>query len=166
MSKTFGMTGWRLGSLAMPPGIARTVQRFMQHSVYCVPGFIQQAGVQALALFDELVPATRTMFRARQVFAAARLDAVPGLRCPLPDAGFYLFPSVTGDDKTVAAAWLDALDVATLPGSAFGPAGAGHIRFSLTTPQAELEDAMTRIAQWADQTPTAAQTPAAAKAAA
>ena len=146
-SKTFGMTGWRLGSLAMPQGTARSFQRFMQHSVYCVPGFVQQAGVVALGLFDELVPQYRAMFRARQVYAAERLNAVPGVTCALPDAGFYLFPAVAGSDSAIAARWLETLSVASLPGSAFGAAGAGHIRLSLTTSQADLAAAMDRIAQ-------------------
>jgi len=150
-SKTFGMTGWRLGSLAMPHGTGRAFLRFMQHSVYCVPGFVQQAGLHALTLFDELVPRYRAMFRARQAFAAERLDAMPGLACALPDAGFYLFPRVADDDVAQAACWLDELDVAALPGSAFGAAGAGHIRLSLTTSQEDLAEAMARIGKMATQ---------------
>lgn len=149
MSKTFGMTGWRLGSLAMPSGAVRAVQRFIQHSVYCVPGFVQQAGGQALALFDELVPRYRALFRRRQVLAAGRLAAMPGLACPLPEAGFYLFPAVERDDAAVSAAWLDRLGIASVPGSAFGAAGAGHIRLSLTAPDSELLEALDRIEQWA-----------------
>ena len=149
LSKTFGMTGWRLGSLAMPAGTARSFQRFMQHSAYCVPGFVQQAGVAALSLFDELTPRYRARFRTRQRLASSRLDAIPGIACPLPHAGFYLFPAVGQDDARVAAAWLDELDVATVPGSAFGKAGAGHIRLALTAPDPELTEAMDRIAQWA-----------------
>ena len=149
MSKTFGMTGWRLGSLAMPSGAVRAIQRFMQHSVYCVPGFVQQAGVQALALFDELVPQYRAMFRRRQVLAAGRLSAMAGFACPLPEAGFYLFPSLDRDDTSVSAAWLDRLGIASVPGSAFGPAGAGHLRLSLTAPDPELLEALGLIEQWA-----------------
>ena len=150
-SKTFGMTGWRLGSLAMPHGTGRSFLRFMQHSVYCVPGFVQQAGLHALTLFDELVPRFRAMFRARQVFAAERLAAMPGFACALPDAGFYLFPRVADDDVAQAARWLDELDVAALPGSAFGAAGAGHIRLSLTTSEDDLAEAMARIGKMATQ---------------
>ena len=149
LSKTFGMTGWRLGSLSMPSGTARSFQRFMQHSVYCVPGFVQQAGVAALSLFDELVPRYRVLFRGRQDYAAARLTGLPGLSCALPDAGFYLFPAVSGDDRAVAACWLDDLSVATVPGSAFGASGAGHIRLSLATSHADLALAMDRITAWA-----------------
>ena len=150
-SKTFGMTGWRLGSLAMPHGSGRAFLRFMQHSIYCVPGFIQQAGLAALSIFDEVVPRARAMFRARQVFAAEALAATPGLTCALPDAGFYLFPGVGGDDVAQAARWLDALDVASMPGSAFGAAGAGHIRLSLTVPEADLAEAMRRIRMMATE---------------
>jgi aspartate/methionine/tyrosine aminotransferase len=151
MSKTFGMTGWRLGSLAMPAGTAKSFQRFMQHSVYCVPGFVQQAGLAALALFDEVVPRYRALFRARQEYAAGRLNGVPGIHCPLPDAGFYLFPAVGEDDRAVSARWLDELGVATLPGSSFGAAGAGHIRLSLTTSQADLQEAIDGVVRFAQQ---------------
>src|SRR5262245_28746443 len=56
LSKTFGMTGWRLGSLLTPPGLAKTILKFIQHSIYCVPGFIQAAGIEALSLEDQLAP--------------------------------------------------------------------------------------------------------------
>ncbi len=151
MSKTFGMTGWRLGSLAMPAGTAKSFQRFMQHSVYCVPGFVQQAGLAALALFDEVVPRYRALFRARQEYAAGRLNGAPGIHCPLPDAGFYLFPAVGEDDRAVSARWLDELGVATLPGSSFGAAGAGHIRLSLTTSQTDLQEAIDGVLRLAQQ---------------
>jgi aspartate/methionine/tyrosine aminotransferase len=144
-SKTFGMTGWRLGFLGMPPGTSRAIGRFMQHSVYCVPGFVQAAGLAALSLEGELVPGYRARFRARQTRAAERLDAIPGVSCRPTDAGFYLFPRVDGDDRAVAARWLEELDVATLPGSAFGAAGAGHLRVSVTAPDEDLDEALRRL---------------------
>jgi aspartate/methionine/tyrosine aminotransferase len=150
-SKTFGMTGWRLGSLAVPAGHIKSFQRFMQHSVYCVPGFIQRAGEVALSLYDELVPHYRTMFRARQAYAAERLDAIDGIRCSAPTAGFYVFPAVGPADAAVSARWLDKLDVASVPGSAFGGAGAGHVRLSLSTSDADLAEAMDRIQHLVEQ---------------
>ena len=144
-SKTFGMTGWRLGSLALPTGVARTVQRFIQHSIYCVPGFIQTAGLVALSLYDELTPGYRALFRGRQVRAAARLSTVPGVTCSLPQAGFYLFPAVAKNDAQVAARWLDELSIATVPGSAFGAAGAGHLRLALSCPDEQLDEALDLI---------------------
>jgi aspartate aminotransferase len=144
-SKTFGMTGWRLGYLAMPAGVSKTVLRFIQHSIYCVPGFVQAAGLEALGLYDELVPIYRERFRARQLAAARRLDALDGIQCSVPRAGFYLFPSVAGDDTAVASTWLDKLNVSSLPGSAFGSAGAGHLRLSVTANDADIDEALRRI---------------------
>jgi aspartate/methionine/tyrosine aminotransferase len=145
LSKTFGMTGWRLGFLITPPGLSKTILKFIQHSVYCVPGFVQAAGITALSLFDELVPTYRKMFRARLETAAQRLSAVPGIRCQLPAATFYLFPSIAASDTDVAKRWLDEISVATMPGSSFGVAGAGHLRLSLTCPDRELDEALDRI---------------------
>jgi aspartate/methionine/tyrosine aminotransferase len=147
LSKTFGMTGWRLGYLALPPGLAKTILKFIQHSVYCVPGFVQVAGVTALSLADELVPAYREMFRARLKTAAERLSSVPGISCAMPPATFYLFPSVEAPDAAVAKRWLDEIDVATVPGSVFGRGGVGHLRLSLTCSERELDDALARIAR-------------------
>ena len=70
LSKSFGMTGWRLGYLALPPGMAKALVKFLQHSIYCVPAFIQAAGEEALSLRDELVPAYRELFRRRLARAA------------------------------------------------------------------------------------------------
>src|SRR6476660_9255887 len=86
LSKSFGMTGWRLGYLALPPGMAKALVKFLQHSIYCVPAFIQAAGEEALSLRDELVPAYRELFRRRLVRASAALDVVLGIDCVMPDA--------------------------------------------------------------------------------
>jgi aspartate/methionine/tyrosine aminotransferase len=147
LSKSFGMTGWRLGYLALPQGVSKSVLKFIQHSIYCVPNFVQAAGITALSLTDELVPAYREMFRKRLAGAAARLSAVPGIACPMPPATFYLFPSVAAADTDVAKRWLDEIDVATVPGSAFGPGGVGHVRMSLSCSDRELDDALERIAR-------------------
>lgn len=146
LSKTFGMTGWRLGYLVTPPGLAKIILKFIQHSIYCVPGFVQAAGITALSLFDELVPQYRQMFQRRLTNAATRLSSVPGIRCDLPPATFYLFPSVAAPDAEVARRWLDEINVATVPGSSFGASGAGHLRLSLTCSDRELDEALERIA--------------------
>src|SRR3546814_12899301 len=87
MSKTFGMTGWRLGYLALPSGISKAVLKFIQHSIYCVPGFVQAAGVAALDLYDEIVPGYRNTFRERLNRVAAHLNQVEGITCPVPKIG-------------------------------------------------------------------------------
>jgi aspartate/methionine/tyrosine aminotransferase len=147
LSKTFGMTGWRLGYLVCPPGLSKAMLKFIQHSIYCVPGFIQVAGVTALSLFEELAPLYREMFRTRLETAAQRLSIVPGIACAVPPATFYLFPSVAKPDADVARRWLDEIDVATMPGSSFGGAGAGHVRLSMTCSDRELDVALDRIAR-------------------
>jgi aspartate/methionine/tyrosine aminotransferase len=147
LSKTFGMTGWRLGYLALPPGVSKSILKFIQHSIYCVPGFVQAAGITALSLSDELVPRYREMFRARLETAAARLSSVPGIACTMPPATFYLFPAVEAADADVAKRWLDEINVATVPGSSFGRGGVGHLRMSLTCSDRELDDALERIAR-------------------
>ncbi len=145
LSKSFGMTGWRLGYLAMPPGLAKYVVKFIQHSIYCVPPFIQAAGVRALELSDELLPRYREMFRARVARATEGLQGVEGLLCTMPSAGFFLFPHVDGDEVAIARRWLDVLNIAVLPGTAFGDAGAGHLRLSLSCSDEELDVALDRI---------------------
>ena len=144
-SKSFGMTGWRLGALAMPPGLAKTVVKFVQHSIYCVPTFIQAAGERALELAGELLPRHRALFRRRLDRAAEALKGVDGLSCTVPDAGFFLFPSVAADDVALARRWVDELNIAVIPGSAFGAGGAGHLRISLSCNDDELEMALERI---------------------
>ena len=146
-SKSFGMTGWRLGYLALPPGVARSAVKFIQHSIYCVPAFIQAAGVEALGLADELLPIYRGVFRVRLDRASAVLDAVDGISCTVPDAGFFLFPQVAGDEVAIARRWLDELNIAVMPGSAFGGGGAGHLRISLSCSDEELTIALDRIAR-------------------
>jgi aspartate aminotransferase len=147
LSKSFGMTGWRLGYLALPSGMAKALVKFLQHSIYCVPAFIQAAGVEALSLRKELVPTYREQFRGRLQRAAAALNAVTGIECSMPDATFYLFPKVAADDTMIAQRWLAEGDVAIMPGSAFGPAGKGHLRMSLSCSDADLDEALARIAR-------------------
>lgn len=146
-SKTFGMTGWRLGALMMPAGLSKAVLKFMQHSVYCVPDFIQLAGIAALSLYDEVVPQYRETFRRRLEIAVAGLSKIDGIEASMPPATFYLFPAIAGDDVAVAKRWLDEIDVSSLPGSFFGAPGKNHLRLSLTCPDADLEEALERIAR-------------------
>lgn len=147
-SKTFGMTGWRMGYLITPPGMSKTLLKFIQHSTYCVPGFVQAAGITALSLYDELVPKYRNMFRARLEKAAVKLSSVSGISCKVPPATFYLFPSVDADDVQVANNWLDDIGVSSVPGSSFGASGVGHLRLSLTCSDAELDEALEKIVQY------------------
>jgi aspartate aminotransferase len=147
LSKTFGMTGWRLGYLAAPGGLAKPILKFIQHSIYCVPPFVQAAGLEALSLFGQIVPSYRSLFRRRRDLAVERMSRITGVSCAPSEAGFYLFPRIDGDDVATAKAWLEDGDVAVLPGSAFGASGARHLRLSLTPCDAELDEALARVAR-------------------
>jgi len=145
-SKTYGMTGWRVGFLAAPKAAIKPLMKVVQHSIYCVPPFLQSASVAALELPEEVVTVNAERFRRRQHFTAETLGKLPGFACPVPPATFYVFPSVGDrDDKQVAEEWLTTLGIAVLPGSAFGAAGAGHLRLSLACDDDMLAEAMRRL---------------------
>lgn len=147
LSKSFSMTGWRLGYLLMPPGLVGSFKKFVQHSVYCVPAFVQAGGVRALELAAELLPGYRMLFQARVKRGAEKLEEIEGMTCPLPPASIHLFPRVDADEVALARRWLDECRVAVLPGTAFGQAGAGHLRVSMTCSDAELDVALDRLAK-------------------
>ena len=145
LSKTFGMTGWRIGYLAAPERVIKPVLKVIQHSVYCVPPFLQTAAITALGLSDSIVADNVRRFRARRDKVVTTVNRLPGFTCPAPPATFYVFPSVPGDDRAVAQEWLDKLSIAVLPGSSFGTAGAGHLRLSLACNDDVLADALRRL---------------------
>jgi aspartate/methionine/tyrosine aminotransferase len=145
LSKTYGMTGWRVGYLAAPEPAVKAVLKVVQHSIYCVPPFLQAGAEAALALPESVIDGHRERFRRRRDRAAAAIDRLPGFRCPAPPASFYLFPSIPGDDRATAAQWLEELSIAALPGSAFGELGRGHLRLSLTAPDEILDEALRRL---------------------
>jgi aspartate aminotransferase len=145
LSKTYGMTGWRMGYLAVPEAVTKPILRVIQHSIYCVPPFIQAASEAALRLPESVVEGHAQLFRRRRDRAVEGINRLRGIRCRRPSATFYAFPRVGGDDKAVAAEWLDRLSIATVPGSAFGAAGAGHLRLSLTCTDEVLEEALARL---------------------
>jgi aspartate aminotransferase len=147
-SKEYGMTGWRIGYLAAPRGFYKDIRKILQHSVYCVPPFIQAAAEAAIALPAEIMAAHVAEFKRRRDFLASKLNDIPAISCDAPAATFYLFPAVEKDDWTVATEWLDKLNVAVLPGSVFGAAGEGHIRLSFTSEIHLLQEAIRRIEQY------------------
>jgi aspartate aminotransferase len=141
-SKTFGMTGWRLGSLALPKDYVKDVLKIIQHSIYCVPPFIQSAAEEAMNMLPDIISDIRNGFRTKVEYARNKLNALPGFSCPEPKATFYLFPHIQGDDKKLSMELLEKLNIAVLPGSAFGSNGKGYIRFSITCSMKLLEKAM------------------------
>ena len=152
-SKTFAMTGWRLGYGVFPWPLVEPVTKLVTNSVSCTATFTQRAGAAALTArppeADEMVKA----FRERRDAVVAGLNRIEGISCREPKGAFYVFPNVSGlglgDAATVAERILLEAGVATLAGTCFGAAGEGHLRLSYANSLANLELAIARIAEWA-----------------
>jgi len=147
-SKTYAMTGWRLGYGVMPVALAEAVTQLQINATSCVNAATQVAGIEALggpqAAVDEMVAA----FRARRDLIVAGLNAIPGIRCVMPEGAFYAFPNVADlgiDQDTLAGRLLNEAGVAALPGTAFGAYGAGYLRFSYANSIANIQRALDRI---------------------
>ena len=134
-----------IGHHTAPQRAIKPLLRVIQHSIYCVPPFIQAAAIAALQLPQSVVDSYVSQFRRRRDRAAATLDGLNGIRCAAPPATFYLFPSVGADDRAVAEEWLDKLTIAAVPGSAFGAAGAGYLRLSLACSDGDLNAALDKL---------------------
>ena len=151
-SKTFAMTGWRLGYGVFPWPLVDPVTKLVTNSVSCTATFTQRAGVAALtarpAEADEMVKA----FRERRDAVVAGLNRIDGISCREPKGAFYVFPNIAGlglgDSATVAERILREAGVATLAGTSFGAAGEGHLRLSYANSLENLELAIARIAEW------------------
>jgi len=148
-SKTYSMTGWRLGYGVMPAALAEQVTRLAVNTHSCVPGFTQVAGVAALTGSQAAVDAMVAEFRQRRDVVVAGLNAIPGVSCQVPAGAFYAFPNVSrlGDSAAIADRLLDEGGVAVLDGGAFGAAGRGYLRLSYASSLDRLETALTRMRQ-------------------
>ena len=130
-SKTYAMTGWRLGFGIMPVALAERVELLITHAVGCTADFTQHAGLEALHGPQEPVEAVVQEYRRRRDALVSGLNAIPGMRCRLPQGAFYVFPNVTAFNKPadwLASYLLDEAGVAVLPGTSFGQFGEGYLR--------------------------------------
>jgi aspartate/methionine/tyrosine aminotransferase len=162
-SKTYAMTGWRLGYGVMPVWIAEAVTQLMVNSNSCTASFTQRAGIAALEGPQDGVTAMVAEFRRRRDAIVKGLNEVPGFRCSLPAGAFYAFPNVTGTglgSKELADLLLDEAGVATLNGAAFGQYGDGYLRFSYANSMANILEAIERIRNLSDRWSTNSQTAA------
>ncbi|MEO8083177.1 MAG: pyridoxal phosphate-dependent aminotransferase [Ardenticatenales bacterium] len=149
-SKTFAMTGWRLGYAALPPALAPTLIDLQSNITSCAADATQQAALAAIEGPQSDVEAMIATFRRRRDHVVERLNALPGVRCARPAGAFYAFPdiSATGlDDLELADALLTHAGVALLAGRGFGPAGAGHVRLSYAAAMPDLDRALDRMAE-------------------
>src|ERR1700674_3070819 len=147
-SKTYSMTGWRMGYGVMPEWLVDAVNKLMVNSDSCTASFTQRAGIAALTGPRYCVDAMVAEFRRRRDAFVAGLNEVPGFRCALPGGAFYAFPNVTGtgmSSKQLADFLLYEAGVAGLNGGSFGERGDGYIRFSYANSFANLMEAVERI---------------------
>jgi aspartate/methionine/tyrosine aminotransferase len=132
-SKSFAMTGWRLGFGIMPESLVPAVAQLQINSNSCTSSFTQMAGVEALRGQQTSVDQMVTEFKHRRDVIVDGLNAVPGFRCHKPLGAFYVFPNITGTGKSsreLADYLLQEAGVACLSGTAFGTHGEGYLRFS------------------------------------
>jgi aspartate aminotransferase len=153
-SKTYSMTGWRLGYGVMPHWLADAVNLLSVNSNSCTASFTQRAGIAALEGPQDCVTAMVTEFRRRRDVMVRGLNEIPGIRCSLPAGAFYAFPNVTGtgmSSKALADLLLNEAGVACLCGTAFGQHGDGYLRFSYANSMANIVEAIERIRRLGDR---------------
>jgi aspartate/methionine/tyrosine aminotransferase len=153
-SKTYSMTGWRLGYGVMPEWLAVAVERLMVNSNSCTASFTQRAGLAALQGPQDAVDQMVAEFRRRRDAIVTGLNGIPGFSCTLPEGAFYAFPNVarTGmPTRELADLLLNEAGVACLSGTAFGSYGEGYLRFSYANSLEKIEDALGRIRAVADR---------------
>jgi len=151
-SKTYAMTGYRLGYLVVPrPWVERLVTMSVNGHT-CVPPFVQRAGIAALTGPQDMVATQVAAYRARRDLLVRGLNALPGVECPVPAGAFYVFPDFSAllathglTSRVFADRLLEEHGVAAIDGAAFGPRGEGCLRLSFASAQADLDAAVNRI---------------------
>jgi len=151
-SKTYAMTGWRMGWGVMRPDLARQVAQLMTNSNSCTASFAQMAGVEALRGDQGSVERMREEFRRRRRVIVEGLNRIPGFGCRQPHGAFYAFPNIKQtkwSSGALADALLNEAGVASLSGTAFGEWGEGYLRFSFANSVENIQKALERIGDWA-----------------
>jgi aspartate/methionine/tyrosine aminotransferase len=147
-SKTYAMTGWRLGFGIMPRGLADRLGLLLTHSIGCTATFTQYAGVEALIGPQEQVETVVAEYQRRRDVLVDGLNAISGVRCQRPQGAFYAFPNITAFGRTsdwMANYLLERAGVAVLPGTAFGAGGEGYLRLCFANSMERIEVALERI---------------------
>ncbi len=153
LSKSYAMTGWRLGYAVAPKALAAKLDTLMINSSSCAAGFTQMAAIEALSSPESEHAVTRMVkvFEHRRNLVVDGVNAIPGMRCARPQGSFYVFPNIEGtgfDEHELADRLLSEAGVAVLPGTAFGHAGKGFIRIAYTQSEDELKLGLDRIADF------------------
>ena len=152
-SKSYAMTGWRIGYAAAPADILAAVRKVHQYTIMSAPTIAQYAALEALQHGEEALQEMRARYDRRRRLIVDGLNSI-GLTCFEPKGAFYAFPSiaVTGmSDEEFSERLLQEEQVACVPGSAFGTCGAGHVRCSYATGYNQIEQALERMARFAQR---------------
>ena len=154
-SKTFAMTGWRLGYGVFPRTLVEPITKLVTNSVSCTATFVQRAGAAALTTRPPEVDRMLAEFRERRDAVVRGLNEVAGVTCRVPHGAFYVFPNVAGlglrSSADVADRLLNEAGVAALAGTCFGAQGEGYLRMSYANSLPNLEKAISRIAAWSSR---------------
>jgi aspartate aminotransferase len=153
LSKSYAMTGWRLGYAVAPTALAVKLDQLMINSSSCAAGFTQMAAIEALSApeSEHAVHRMVKVFERRRDLVVDGLNAIPGVRCAKPQGSFYAFPNIQGtgfDERELADRLLTEAGVAVLPGTAFGAAGKGYIRLAYTQSEDELRRGLRQIGEF------------------
>jgi aspartate/methionine/tyrosine aminotransferase len=147
-SKTYSMTGWRLGFGIMPVELAKRIDLLLTHSVGSTAHFTQFAGLEAITGPQDMVDVMVTEYQRRRDAVVDGLNALPGFECQKPQGAFYVFPNITGtgkDSSELANLILEKAGVALLPGNSFGKYGEGYLRISYANSLENMQKGLDRI---------------------
>ncbi len=146
-SKSYAMTGWRLGYAVGPKELIKKMSRVLEATVSCTPEFIQYGGIAALN-GPQYVNDMMNAFRERRDLLIAGLNSIPNLSCVMPQGAFYAFPNITKtgmNSREFADFAINKLGIALLPGTGFGPGGEGYVRLSYATSIETIKEALERL---------------------
>ncbi|RJQ53864.1 MAG: pyridoxal phosphate-dependent aminotransferase [Desulfobacteraceae bacterium] len=147
-SKTYAMTGWRLGYGVMPAKLAEQIAKLQTNCTSCTPSFVQMAGIEALTGPQKESERMVVEFRQRRDLIVDGLNEIPGFRCLRPKGSFYVFPNITGTgmpSRKVADLMLQEAGVAVLSGTAFGKFGEGYVRLSYANSKENISKALEKM---------------------
>ena len=153
-SKTYAMTGWRVGYVVANEEMTTGIRKIHGYMVSCAPASAQKAALEALSGPQDSVSEMIEEYRRRRDLIVTGLNAISGFQCMPPKGTFYAFPEVSKlgmPSAKIAEELLEQAKVASIPGSAFGEAGEGYLRLSFAASQQSIEDALSRINAWRSQ---------------
>ncbi len=153
-SKTYAMTGWRMGYGVMRTDLAQAISRMQTNSNSCTASFTQMAGIAALKGDQSSVGVMCAEFKRRRDYFAERINRIKGFSCRVPKGAFYMFPNITKTgwpSRKLADALLQEAGVAALSGTAFGAFGEGYLRFSIANSIENIAKALDRVEEWVNK---------------